>query len=175
MAEILGLIGSGVAILQVAEAATKLSKSLFHLARRIKSASEEIKDFAMQTQLFAGVIGAAHASLQQHNRSQGSESPVLRYIDNAGVLGKLVAASDRVTEHTKSLMPRLRALRSRLDLLTRIKWVMQREAVEAMGPKMESVKTSLILIITVISLEKGNQQERSAHGERRINDIHREK
>ena len=118
----------------------------------------------MRTQEFAGVIGAAHMSLQNHNRAQGSESPVLRYLDSFGVYRDLVTTSERVTEHTKALMPQLRDLPSRLDLLTRFKWVMQREAVKAMGPRMESVKTSLMVVMTVIILEKGNQQERSAQG-----------
>jgi hypothetical protein len=129
----------------------------------------------MQTQLFAGVVGAAHQSLQQHNRTQGSESPVLHYVENFHVIEDVVAASQNVTDHTKRLMPQLRSLRSSIALWTRIKWVMQKSEVEAMGPKMECVKTSLILIINVISLEKGRQQEQAAPNQAEVNKIHNEK
>jgi hypothetical protein len=175
MAEIVGLVASITAIAQAAEMATKVSRRLFRLAQRVRAAREEIKDFAMQTQLFAGVVGLAHQSLQQHNRSQGSGSQVLLYVDNFRVIEDVVAASQRVTDHTKQLMPQLRALRSRLSLWTRIKWVMRKSEVEAMGPKMECVKTSLTVIMAVISLEIGQQRERDAPNEAEVARIHEEK
>lgn len=175
MAEIVALAASVTAMVQAVEMLTKGSRKLYRLAKKIKAAKREIEDFASETQLFAGVIGAAHQALQQSIQSQGSDSPVLLYIQNSQAVENLGMASRRVVDDMQKLIPRLQVLRSQYRLWVRIRWVMQKAEVAAMGPRMESIKTSLLLIMSSISFEKGVQRELSAQGEDKVNALHEEK
>jgi hypothetical protein len=159
--EAIGLAASIVAIGQAAEIALNMSRSMRRLARRIRAAQDDIRRFAKDIEIFSSVIGAAHFSLYSHCDTEKTLSPVLQYIEHSKVLDQLVEQSDGVIDHIGELKPRIRTLESRIPLKTKFKWVFRRAEVEALGPKMESVKTSLNLIITIVTLEIVAQKDSS--------------
>jgi hypothetical protein len=159
--EVIGLAASIVAIGQAAQIALNMSRSMRRLARRIRAAQDDIRQFAEDIDIFSSVIGAAHFSLYSHCDTEKTLTPVLRYIEHSKVLDRLVEQSDGVIDHIRELKPRIRSLESRIPLKTKFKWLFRRTEVEALRPKMESVKASLNLIITIVTLEVVAQKHSS--------------
>ena len=81
MAEVIGLIASITAIVGIAGTATKLSRSLYRLAREAGSAEDEVRTLAANIAAFASVVRVAHDSLRTYCKKQ-LKSPALVYIKN---------------------------------------------------------------------------------------------
>jgi hypothetical protein len=163
--EVIGLAASIVAIGQAAQIALNMSRSMRRLARRIRAARDDIRRFAKDIEIFSSVIEAAHYSLYIHCDPKKTLSPVLHYIENSKVLNQLVEQSDGVIDHIGELKPRIQSLESRIPLKTKFKWIFRRAEIEALGPKMESVKASLNLIMTIVSMEMLAQKDSSTSKE----------
>ncbi len=153
MAEILGLASSIVAIAGAADAALRMARSMRRLSKDLGAAREDIKHFARDIDNFASIIGAAHYSLQIHSTEPQSHTKVLVFIHERNLLDRLVDQSDHVIDHIKELRPSIKSLRSRISFVERLKWLLHRADVRALGPKMESVKTSLNLVISLVTYE----------------------
>jgi hypothetical protein len=159
--EVIGLAASIVAIGQAAQIALNMSRSMRRLARSIRAAQDDIRQFAEDIYIFSSVIGAAQFSLYSHCDTEKTLTPVLRYIEHSKVLDRLVEQSDGVIDHIREIKPRIRSLESRIPLKAKFKWLFRRTEVEALRPKMESVKASLNLIITIVTLEVVAQKHSS--------------
>lgn len=160
MAEALALAGSIIAIVQIAGAATKLSRSLFATARKAGSAKEDIQKFAMDISAFASIIRAAHDSIRQ-NCQKESNSAALRYIQEHDILGHLIEQATRIRKHIEAVRPQIQDLRGRIKVVNHLKWILfNRPDVKALHPEMECVKTNLLLVIHIITLELVQQQQR---------------
>lgn len=153
MAEVIGLASGIIAIGGAANTALKMAKSMRRLARDLGAARKDIKKFSRDIEAFSSIIGAAHYSLEMHSRESQSQSKVLVFIHERKLLDQLVDQSDRVIDHIEEIRPRIKSLKSRISFVTRLKWILRRTDVIALGPKMESVKTSLNLVITLVTLE----------------------
>jgi hypothetical protein len=152
------------AIVGIAGAATKLSKSLLRTAREAGSASDDIRTFAMDINAFSSVILLAHNSLREHCSRQSHS--VLRYINNHQVLDQLAAQSVHLIEHIELIRPRIESLRSRLDLICRFRWLRRKPEVQDISLRMQSVKMNLLLVIHVVALEASQQRPPSRDARR---------
>ena len=152
MAEVVGLVASITAIVGIAGAATKLSKTLYGVARDAGSAREDIETWAFAFASFSSVIQTAHMSLNDHFKNR-TQSSVIRYIKEQHVLEVLMKHSERIKVQINKVRPYARAISSSTTLFTKFKWILRKSEVESLGPKMESVKTSLMTLLEVISLE----------------------
>lgn len=169
MAETLALAGSIIAIVQIAGAATKLSQSLYTTARKAGSAKEDIETFAMDISAFASIIRVAHDSIRGHCQKE-SNSAVLRYIWEHDILGQLVEQATRIRKHIKAVRPQIQDLRGRLTVVNHVRWTLfNRPDVKALHPEMECVKTNLLVVMHVMSLElaQQRQQKHQSHETRR--------
>jgi hypothetical protein len=163
--EVIGLAASIIAIGQAAEIALNMSRSMRHLAHRVRAAQEDIRRFAKDIEIFSSVIGAAHYSLYIHCDTKKTLSPVLHYIEHSKVLNQLVEQSEGVVDHIRELKPRIQSLKSRIPLNAKFKWIFRRAEIEALGPKMESVKASLNLIMAIVTMEMLAQKDSSTSKE----------
>jgi hypothetical protein len=152
MAEILGLVASIAAVAGVADHALRLARSMKRLSRDLGAARKDIRCFARDIDAFSSIIGAAHYTLQTHAKPE-SPSKIVVFIHERKLLGQLVEQSDRVIDHIEELRPGIKSLKSSISFITRIRWIMRREDVNALRPKMESVKTSLNLVISMVMYE----------------------
>jgi hypothetical protein len=166
--EVIGLAASIIAIGQAAQIALQMSKSMRHISHSLGAAEHDIRGFARDIETFSSVIGAAHFSLHCHYLPEKTPSPVFRYMEHSNVLDLLVEQSDEVIDHIYELKPRIKSLASSISLKTKLKWLFRRTEVEALGPKMESVKTSLNLIITIVTLETVTQRGSSKEVKREM-------
>jgi hypothetical protein len=153
MAEIIGLAASIIAIGGAADTAWKIAKNMRRLARDLGAAREDIRKFAREIEDFSLLIGSAHLSLHNLSTKSQAQTKVLQYMHDQKLLKRIVAASNRVMDYIDKIWPRLKSLESSFGLLEKIKWVTRRSQVEALGPKMESVKSSLQLVVNIVTLE----------------------
>lgn len=165
MAEILGLIA---AIGSVADVAYKVQRDARRLARDLGAAQEDIRQFATEIKDFSLAISTANLSLHEYAKKSLAETKVLQSIQNNKLLNRIVAASNRVIDHIYKIWPRLESLESSIPLWERFKWVTRRTQVAALGPKMESVKSSLLLIVSVVTLESVLNQGESREARRLV-------
>jgi hypothetical protein len=165
----LSFTASLVAILSIAGAAGELSMSMYRI-RKAGSASLDIGIFAMDIKAFASVIRMAHERLTKHCDMQTQLQPslVLQDIEKVKVLNQLVAQSESVMAQIELVQPRLGSMQSSFDFITRLKWLLRKNDVQALSLRMESVKTNLELVINIIQLEVLKQQEPSAETEQRM-------
>lgn len=168
MAEAIGLAASIIAIGGAADTAYRIQRKIRRLARDLGAAQENILKFATEIKDFSLVVSTANLSLHEYSKKSSAENKVLQHIQRHEVLGRIVTASDCVMDHIYKLMPRLKSLESSIPLVERWKWVLRRTEVEALGPKMESVKSSLQLIVTVVTLESVLNQGESPENKRLV-------
>jgi len=168
MAEAVGLIASIIAIGGVADKAYRVSKDIRRLARDLSSAQADIKKFATEIKDFSLVISYANLSLHEYSKKTSAESKVLESIQHQKLFDRILAASDRVIDHIYQIWPGLESLESTIPLFERFKWIMRRAEVAALHPKMESVKTSLQLIVSVVTLESVLKQGESRENKRLV-------
>jgi hypothetical protein len=152
MAEILGIAESIAAICGAGDSAFKMARSMKRLSRDLGAARKDIRNFSRDIDAFSSIIGAARYTLETHSKPE-SRSKVLVFIHERQILDQLVDQSDRVIDHIRELRPSIKSLKSSISWVTRVKWISRRTDVKALGPKMESVKTSLNLLITMFSYE----------------------
>lgn len=159
MAEALALTGSIFTIVQIAGAATKLSRSLYATARKAGSAKGEIEKFAMDINTFASIIRVAHDSIRGHCRKE-SNSAVLRYIREHDILGQLIEQATRIGKHIEAVRPQIQDLRGRLKVVNYLRWIIiNRPDVKALHPEMECVKTNLLVVMHIMALELAQQRK----------------
>lgn len=163
-------IATGVfACLTLVEQVAKCSKSLYRSARRINGAKNDITKFANHVNLFGCLIGAACTALEPYcNVSENKSPPVLQYLLKNQVLDSLVEESESVKDEICHLVPLLRGLRGAAKWKVVLKWVYQKKDIEAMVPKMESVKCSFQLVMHSIVLEAFRLQPRTKEGDREM-------
>jgi hypothetical protein len=166
MAEVVGLAASLVAIAGAAHTALKLAKSIRRLSRDLGAARKDIRNFSREIEAFSSIIGAAQYSLKTHSREPQPPSKVLVFIQERKLLDQLVDQSDRVIDHIEEIRPHIKSLKSSISFITRLKWIRRRKDMMALGPKMESVKTSLSLVITLVTLETLMQSIKNQVGSR---------
>ncbi len=168
MAEVAGLVASIIAIGGAADTAYRIQRKIRRLARDLGAAQENILKFATEVKDFSLVVSTASLSLHEYSKKSSAESKVLQHIQHHEVLNQTVKASNCVMDHIDKLMPRLKSLESSIPLVERWKWVLRRTEVESLGPKMESVKSGLQLIVTVVILESVLNQAESRETKRRV-------
>lgn len=157
MAEIIGLAASIIAIGAAAGTACKVANTLYRLAKKIKAAAAEITEFARKISQFSSIISSAHIALEEHLQYSLS-SKVLQFMDKSQVVAELGAESKNIADRSKSLMEKIRAIGSDIDIWTKFQWVRKRSEVKAFGPEMESIKISLTVVMQILTLDALKQR-----------------
>ena len=158
MAEAIGLAASIVAIGSAAATALKVSRSLRKVARTLDAAGHDIEDFALKIRAFVSIIQYGVGSLQRYTM-KSSSSEVMKYLEDLEVLELMALQSNRTTAKIKLVWRHTKSIQSSLTVLTRIKWYFAKPEVEALQPEMETLKTSLLLVMQSIRLEETQQGE----------------
>jgi hypothetical protein len=155
MAEALALFSSIADVGTAAEAALKISKWMYRAAREIRGAGGDIEKFADKIDDFQLIIGAAHFTLDRHYASEEclSLTPLLQYMDKRQILEHLGATSHKILRHIKNLRPSIERLQSRLSLFSKVRWWAFKSEIEALGPEMECVKSSIHVLLTLVQMD----------------------
>ncbi len=153
MAEILAVSGALAVIVQLAEYGMKFSKIMIQFSHQVGSAYDEIENFALQVQMFSQVIGLARVTLLDHC-SEVRESKVIRDIGKNQVLDGLAEQSRNVEKRLRVARRRVLAMKSKCRPLTVLKWILGKEYILKLSPDMESVKSTVDLLLSMVLLEK---------------------
>lgn len=164
----LSIAASVIALCTAADAAYKISKSLYHSSRKVKGAGDDIEIFAMDVDNYGLAIGAAYLTLEPICISARGPSRVIDYLIESKGLESLDKQSKRVTEYIGMYNPDIRALRGRSEFIARFKWAFQRKEIDALGLKMESVKSNLQIVISSVLLEAYKEQPPSANKDKQM-------
>lgn len=161
MAEALALFSSIAAVGTAADAALKISRWMFHIAKEIGGAQEAVERFADKIANFQLIIGAVHFALNQYldPKDHSSLSPLMMYMKDRRIIKRLAETCDVLVVHIRSLKPRISGLQSKLSLISKLKWLACKNEVESMGPEMECVKTSMQLVLTLVQMEMTKSQQ----------------
>ncbi|KAH6842896.1 hypothetical protein B0I37DRAFT_418043 [Chaetomium sp. MPI-CAGE-AT-0009] len=131
MAEFLAVTGGLAAVVQLAVSGRDLAKTLYRFAVDTGAAAAEVERFA----------------------NQNPESPVVAFIKNSQVLENIYSEASTVRAHLRAIRDQVIDMKSRWVLWASIKWNFKKLSILELSPEMESVKTSLCLLMASTNLE----------------------
>lgn len=152
MAEIIAITASVAGIMQLAQYGLKVADTLQRFSGQLGSTSQDVKRFAAQVRSFSQIIGLAEVSLLDHCASY-SESHVLDYIIKHKILDGLSGESEIVRDRLSDVRHRVSSMNSKVRLLSIFKWMLYRESILELAGEMESVKSSVGLVLAIVQLE----------------------
>lgn len=136
MAEIIGVIGSTIAI---ANSAAQLSRALFDIVQTFKNAREEIADIAHQLQILGGTL---HSLWNIMHSQRNLCQPVL--FDNTNAILHQYCKVDK----------ELRKLIEGPKSLARLTWCIKKTKVKSLLKRIAAIKISLTLELTVVQFAR---------------------
>ncbi|KAH8602621.1 hypothetical protein B0O99DRAFT_679613 [Bisporella sp. PMI_857] len=133
-----------------------VSRKAHRTGKRLKSVRRDIRRFAVDMDVSGSAITTAHGVIREYcqkNSKSTNPSSVIKYIGEQKVLVRLVRQGEDIAEDIKEVSPRIESLESRVNFVTRLKWVIHRSEIEAIGPQIEKIESTLDLTISLILLE----------------------
>lgn len=133
--------------------ARKLSKVLYKFARDAGIVADEVERFANQVRSFSDTIATAELSLT-HYCEENLASRVVSFLSSRNVLESIAHEAASVEEHLFAIQDTVEGLlQSRPILWASIKWSWKKSSILELAPEMESVKSSLQLLIVITQFE----------------------
>jgi hypothetical protein len=136
MAEVLGIIGSTIAI---ANSAATLSRALFDVVESIKNARKEIAFIASQLSFLSGSL---HTLADVINSQQDVYKPAL------------YANTNSILRQYRLVDGELRKLIDTPRTLARLTWCVKKTKVKSLLREIEAIKTLLTLELNIIQLAR---------------------
>ncbi|KAK1623796.1 hypothetical protein BDP81DRAFT_399142 [Colletotrichum phormii] len=171
MAEVLGLVSSFAAIIQLVQYGEKFAKALYQYSEQQGYRTDEIERYAIQAITFSDVVRTAHFSLNQHCKKY-PKSPVLDFIATQGALDNIAFQSESVELRLRKATSQVRSyLGSRNFVLSFFKWWYQKDCIKDLFPEMESIKTSLQLLMATAHFEIATMERNDPHSKLSVTDI----
>jgi len=151
-----------ISIAGLASAALKTSMALYGFARELEAASEDIEQFALDIRTFASITQMGHSTLSLYYTKEPTSS-VLDYIKELEILDLLAKQSRRTRKKIKNAWRQTESVQSSLKFVTRVKWIFRKKEIKVLYPDMESLKSSLLLVMAYVNWEvaqkKGDSEE----------------
>ena len=152
MAEVLAIPAALAAVLQLAEYGRHFSKVLYRFSRNASTAKEDVKRFASQVQTFSDTIDLAQVSLDRHFAAY-AESPIIAYISRRPVLHNIAQQALQIFDRFQNSRDLVRTIDSGFGFWASIKWSLRKTTVLELFPEMETVKSSLLMLMSTAHLE----------------------
>ncbi len=168
MAEVLDSLG---VIVELADCGHDLAQDLSGLRDDVRSASDEAERFAASAQSLSSVVAMAGSSLYRHC-CQHADSKLMAYIADNNVLDSLSDESWVGVRRMRDASRKVVAMRSRFRLVAVARWIAGRRAILGLYPWMDSVKSSVYIVLCCVQLEMMHlsmQQNRRDRPRRRPN------
>lgn len=118
----------------------------------LRTADAEINRFAIQVHNFSQTSEAARLSLSRYC-SKHPDSEVSNYLKEKGVLEGLAQESELVERDVQSATRRVVAMMAKSRVFARIQWSFRKESILQVCIGMESIKSSIGLILHTVQLE----------------------
>ncbi|KAK4246726.1 hypothetical protein C7999DRAFT_15161 [Corynascus novoguineensis] len=152
MAEVLAVAGGIAAIVQLAACGKKLARALHRFSRDVVDARADVRRFENQVSIFCAVIEAAQQTIFRYCR-ENPESLLVTYINRSGVLDLINLEAGIVRRHLLDIRVQVLGMKSTFVFWASIKWGIKKSSFKEVVPEMESIKASLILLVSTTQLE----------------------
>jgi len=152
MAEVLAVAGGIAAIVQLAGCGKKLARVLHSFSRDVVDARAGVRRFENQVRIFCAVIEAAQQTIFRYCKDN-PESLLVTYINSSGLLASINLEAGIVRQHLRDIRNQVLEMKSTFVFWARIMWGIKKSSFKEVLPEMESIKTSLILLVSTTRLE----------------------
>lgn len=152
MAEFLAIAGGMAAVVQLAGTGRRFFKTLHRFAMNAGSAGAEVERFANQVRTFSDAVELAEQTLSTYCREH-PKSPLVAYIWRRKILANIDSEARAVRLHLRDIQARVVNMESRSVLWASLKWTINKSSILELSPEMESVKTSLGLLMATAQFE----------------------
>ncbi|KAK2035433.1 hypothetical protein LX32DRAFT_410 [Colletotrichum zoysiae] len=160
MAEVLGIIGSCVAIGQLVGYGRKFVRELRQFSECDGSPTEQLQRRAGQASMFWTSIGTAKVALHCHY-TQHRDSAVLKYVSRNRIFQRIETEAEFVRSQLSAAIKRLETLsRSRSTVVRFLRWRRYRDSILVPSPEMELVQTCLQMVVSSAQLEACSLQRK---------------
>ena len=158
MAEVVGVIGSVIAIAGLAKPTAKFVKALRNIAADGDPIASEIDRIATHVVMSSGTIDVAVEQLRGHCKTisgmQEKTSGVLQYIAQNKSTNILITCSKAIIKQMNEMTKDLNSMKRRPNLLTYLKWyIWKKMEVESLFPELDRVIGCLSLMCPILHLE----------------------
>lgn len=150
--EVVGFVAAVGSIAKAGQVAAKFVMTLHKVAKESGKVGERIERASWIFTTFEKSVGAAQMSIE-FRCPRNTGSPVIQYIEENGCVRSLIDLSNNITEEMKGLSKRVKSLPSRFNLRTSWKWNKLKPDIMDLHPQMESMKTTFMLVLHIITLE----------------------
>ncbi|KAI9163861.1 hypothetical protein HJFPF1_05489 [Paramyrothecium foliicola] len=146
-------IGLAASIIGVASAGAKLSVALYQLAEIVGSAAQEVRSIASDISIFCSVLHQLDETLQEAKATRYSLTAICTV---ETIIGECRHIFSQINEVVDKLKRESVDAPQELTLAwtAKVKWVFQRSKVSLYQSKLESMKTTLLLILTALTMAK---------------------
>ncbi|KAI5457857.1 hypothetical protein BGZ63DRAFT_457214 [Mariannaea sp. PMI_226] len=153
MAEIVGLVASCTALLQLVKYASKFAHALSDAAHDAGSATQDMANFSDQVFTFSHAIDLTCIALRRHYMKY-KESHLLAFLTSHQVMDDLERDTRNVQSRILKANRRLNEeVISKYTIITAVRWMYQKKTIKILLPQMERIKTLLALILLIAIFE----------------------
>lgn len=146
MAEVLAVVGGIAAVVQLATSARRCARFLRRFAADAGGAADEVERFAIQIKTFSDTIGVSQFTISSFC-NKNPRSPMVAFIASHRVIENIINDAEHVQNHLEAIQDQVEGISSRFPLLVSIMWAFRKSSFRELYPEMESVKTSLSLLM----------------------------
>ncbi|KAK4222630.1 hypothetical protein QBC38DRAFT_73840 [Podospora fimiseda] len=164
--EVVGFAAAVISIGKTVKMTYKMGELFIKIAKEANYVEQEMKECAMNFRSFATAAGAASKSLKRaFSDKDDSESPVIDYMEQKQLPIELEQQAELIYERIQDFGDSIKRIPSRLGkVVTGLKWHRFKPRITEVTPHMESLKTTLTLVINIVTLEKLRHGAGSAGG-----------
>lgn len=164
MAEVLTIVVGVIGCAQGAKELEKVARGLRRIGKGIRGAEVDIPIFANSVRFFSDTIGLACISLQEHLQDENAqESQIMQHLSKKQIISDAKERSNLLYDDLKENIPEMTVLKGLFEPHVKLKWVIGKKERDLMLAKMESVKTTFMVIqhsIILIILRAGFLNEK---------------
>ncbi|EFQ32862.1 uncharacterized protein GLRG_08006 [Colletotrichum graminicola M1.001] len=152
MAEVIGIVASAAALIQLVCYGKKSARALYQFSHRAGISKPDVERCANHLRTFSLAVSLAVETLDEYGANT-STSSVFDFIASKQVLRAISIDSDSLVMRLTSVLKRFRGLaKSSRTPVAFVKWWLHKDDVITLFPEMEMIKTNLTLIIATIQL-----------------------
>lgn len=156
--DVLGPVGS---LGELIYATAKLAGQLRRLARRVRTAEKDIRQFASELSMFSFASDRACAYILEHYSSK-TKLVTLSIVEEEEFLRDAEESAKYIMDNVEKIKPRMRSMKSSstidLSLISKIKWAKRKSEVRDLTFNMGALKTTLTLLMITVVYEVQRQQ-----------------
>lgn len=148
----LSIAGAILGLLGLVSTGTSLAKTLYHIASRAGPIHDEIQSFANHISQFSKLLKLTYETFEKF-RAKKLNLNVANRLTQEGVFEHLRRQTRLIFNEIKNIKPFFRSLKQGFDWIVRLKWVLNKARVEALGLEIDRIKSTLAWIIALSQFE----------------------